>query len=66
MRNLYRRIKNATKPFCGASDKVLTDIGNEENQQVVSNEKENIEKALCEENNKNSQWHIVLLLFKKH
>ena len=47
--NSYNRLKNATKTFCGATDKVLTDIGNEENQEVVSNKKEVIERALCKE-----------------
>ena len=50
LRNSYRRIKNATKPFCGATDKVLTKVGSINQQEVISNEKEIIEKALCEEN----------------
>ena len=50
LRNSYRRIKNATKPFCGATDKVLTTLGSIDEQEHLSNEKEIIEKALCEEN----------------
>ena len=40
LRNSYSRIKNATKPFHGATDKVLTNIGSNGNQEEVTNEKE--------------------------
>ena len=49
LRNSYRRIKNAFKPFCGAMDKVLTNIGNNENQEEATDEKEIIEKIVCDE-----------------
>ena len=52
LRNSYRRIKNATKPFCGDMEKVLTNIRNNENHEEVTNDKEIIEKALCNENMK--------------
>ena len=39
LRNSYRKIKNATKPFYGATDKVLANIGINENHEEVTNEK---------------------------
>ena len=50
MRNSYRRIKNATKSFCGSTDKILIHNDNDEHQEIISNEKEVIEKPLSEEN----------------
>ena len=50
IRNSYRRIKNATKPFCGTTDRILINNDNDEQQEIISNEKEVIEKALSEEN----------------
>ena len=46
-RSSYRRMKAVTKPFCGATQKVLISSNDSE---IVTAEKEKIEKALCNEN----------------
>ena len=50
LRSSYRRIKNVTKPFLGATEKVLTSINNSLNEETTTTDKETIEKALSEEN----------------
>ena len=42
------KAKNATKPFCGATDKVLTNLGCDDGQEYLSNEKEIIENPFLE------------------
>ena len=47
IRSSYQRIKAVTKPFCGATQKVLISSNDSE---IVTAEKEKIEEALCNEN----------------
>ena len=54
LRNSYRRIKNATKPFCGATDKVLTNIVNEKMKKYCQMKKTSLRKHYMKKTNKNS------------
>jgi len=50
LRLSHRRIRNITKPFLGATEKVLTLINNSSNDETITTNKEIIEKTLSEEN----------------
>jgi len=50
LRESHRRIKMVTKPFCGATEKVLISTENIAGEERITNEKIEIEKALCEQN----------------
>jgi len=52
MRESYRRIKSVTKPFYGATEKVLILNDKEPKEEKVTTKKIEIEKALCIENKK--------------
>ena len=52
MRESYRRIKNVTKPFYGATERVLILNDKKPGEEKVTTKKIEIEKALCIENKK--------------
>ena len=51
LRASYRRIKMVTKPYFGATEKVLISNDNS-NEEEITTDKKRIEEALCEENKK--------------
>ena len=51
LRASYRRIKIATKPYFGATEKVLLQDGNSDSEEITT-DKKRIEIALCNENKK--------------
>ena len=51
LRESHRRIKMVTKPFCGATEKVLIPTENIAEERIT-NEKIEIEQALCKQNKK--------------
>ena len=51
LRESYKRIKTVTKPFFGATEKVLITTANLEEERITTDKLE-IEKALCDQNKK--------------
>jgi len=50
LRELYKRIKSVTKPFYGATEKVLISITNSSDEERITTEIIEIEQALCIQN----------------
>ena len=65
LRASYKRIKFVTKPFYGATEKTL--ITNRHTQEeTITKDKIEIERAICQQNIKNSNQHIARLSCKNH
>jgi len=63
LRESYKRIKSVTKPFYGATEKVLIPTMNSDEERITT-EKIEIEQALCTQNKKNLHQRIHLHFFK--